>query len=792
MKNFLRFCFVNFTVLVVIFVAVLFASPKILERPTKHLLERFTSNNTITTNIDNITILYDKILIKNLVIHNTNSEDDFELNIGNITIDYDILKSIKKLGFYFTLNISDFSINDIKMNLEGVFVIKESLTKITDFKIDFGQKSYANFSLIYKKFLGNPYHIEANGEILDMPLMIHKAFWNILPDNKIVQFLRSFILEGKISGSFYVNLDKHFFSNKILDPQNIDGKFDIKSLSLKYDESFPVITDINSNLVLNGTNINFNISSANSAEILIKDSMVSIDWGKGDFADVICKIKGKGSAVGLIKFIPLANVEQMQKYDIDLTKIKGLATIDVATVIPLKPGTINQYNVDAKISNVSLNIFDSNIIATNGIITGKFDGEKVIISGPIKINGFNSDVNYQMNLDDSLKNDFEHSLDIKMKLLPNHSESKNWGITINHGSAIANINYKIKSDSSVLLINSNLKNLDFLIDKVGLYKPQGIKSSIEISGKSDNSSIPSNLKISLVGDGGIKIDGIVDISQDSKKITLQTVKYGDTDLKANFILGHNSLKAYVSGSSLDLSKANMMRFLDKEADSRETELDINIKTIRMKNDIWLDDFLLNISCDKVRCYRGMMDSKIGTRSFKMNLDSTASEAEEWKISTTNAGAILRAVGIYNKMLAGNMILNIHTNRKQVKAGEPISIINGEFNLNKFVITDMPFLSRMISFTSLKGIMPFRNNNRVNFVKMNGAFGYKDGIISVARSLCEGQNFNFTMEGSINSNTKTYKLKGFVIPSIYGFNSFIRKIPVIGNIISAPYFIKDSY
>lgn len=787
MKSFLRFFVVTILLASTVFIYLLVLYPRTLEKTAKSLLEYCASNKYRTTLIEELDISYGKIELKNITVYNN---EEWRISASNITIDYDVKKSIKKLGLYFYAEIADFRIDDITLNASGACVIKNSSTKIDNLKIVFNDNSYIKADMLYKIFLGELYLLEANIEAIEVPIMLHKAFWNLFPDNDIVSFMREFVLNGIFSGSAYVNLDKKFFSRKILDPKDLSGKFFIKSMNLKYSEIFPVVTSLNSEVVLNGTNIDFNILSANWSEILLKDSIVSIDWGNSPNTKVICNINGNGPAIGLMRFIPLLSLEAMKGYNVDLTRIKGIASVSGSVIIPLKVGTTNTYNIDAKISGASLDVLNGAISAKNGKLSGNFNGSSVFVNGPIVINGFNSQISYQMNLSD-VAADFDHAFDIKMQLSPNLLNSKNYGLSISKGSAAANFHYKLKENSSSLFIDSDLKNLDLLVDKVGLYKQKGTNAYFKVSGSSNHGPIPSNLDISLIGGDGLKIIGTFEGGDNKKRLNLSTVKYDNTDLIAEFVFGDGLLKVDISGTSLDMSRANMMKFLDKSADSRDTDININLKTIKMKNDIWIDNFLMNVLCDKVKCYRGAIDSRIGSRSFKMSLESKDNE-EDWQFYTTNAGALLKAIGVYTKMLAGNMMININTSRQEVRVGEQINILDGDFSLSKFVITDMPFLTKMISFTSLKGIMPFNSNNKVNFVKMNGKFGYRDGVVKIKDNYCEGQNFNFTMSGSIDTNEQIYKLKGFIIPSVYGFNTIFRKIPVVGNVISAPYFLKDKY
>lgn len=774
-------------VLIALFAVLLMAKPEILVHAVKWGIESATSNQIITTKVGSLNISKDNVVLNNITVNKNSNE---VIHIKKVDIQYDLKKSIKKLGLYFNLNISNFKMDDIALNAGGVFIIKSSMKKIDDFKIDFGNGAYMDCSLFYKTFLGAPYLLKADGDIEGVPLMLHKAFGHIAPSNGVVTFMRDFILNGKVSGKWHLNLDKEFFANYSLDPKNLDGKLKITGMDLKYDEEFPVVKGMNSDVIIKGTNIDFNIIEAYSGKVLLSDSLVTMDWGKPGDIDLIVKAKGKGDAAELTSFIPASNLQALKSHDIDLSAIKGQALIDVDIIIPLTPGTKNIYNITTDLTGVKLGIFGGNIELEDGKLKGKFDGDSVLINGPAKVNGFNSELNYQMNLAEEKKNEFDHSLQVKLNFAPTKA-IKQGEFVASSGKAVVDISYILKNDDADFTINSDLKNVGFSVPKIGLYKPRGKNALLKLSGVKGG-PMPSRLNISLLGADGLKIIGEYQKEDGYGKLSFSEIKYTNTDVKADVILGDHSIKLNVVGGYLDLSNADILRYLDKEAEATDTELLIKLDAVKMKNDIEISDVIMRIRCDKTKCYEGFLESRIGTKPLKMEM-AARDNAEQWLITTGNAGAFLSSLGMYQKMHAGSLALVVNTSRGEVRAGEQISIIDGNFSISKFVIIDTPFVTRMLSFGSLQGLTELINNKKhVSFMAMKGQFGYKDGILSIDDAKGEGAFFDFTMRGTINTAHKEFKLKGAVIPSFYGANSIIRKIPIIGRITQVPYFIKDNY
>ena len=261
----------------------------------------------------------------------------------------------------------------------------------------------------------------------------------------------------------------------------------------------------------------------------------------------------------------------------------------------------------------------------------------------------------------------------------------------------------------------------------------------------------------------------------------------------------NDLKILMQDENL--SNADMMQFLEKDKESTNSELKVKVEKIRLKNNIYLDNLFLTIKCNKSRCYKGYLDSKIGSKYFKMLLKPFAGR-EEWVITSTNAGALFKGFGLYDNMKAGVMLVILNTKRQEVKTGEIVPILDGTFTFRNFVIVDTPFLTRLVSFVSLPGLKNLVTNNKdVIFRIMNGKFAYDKDIINITESSAEGPFFDFTLQGRVNTLEHKIDIGGNVIPSMYGLSTILKSIPLLGRVFSgghrkglifAPYSVHQNY
>ena len=627
------------------------------------------------------------------------------------------------------------------------------------------------------------------GSAHSLPIDLHKTFHHMVTEDATMQYLYDNISGSMLrEGAWEVNFDKEYFSTMKMKPEYIKGEFLVENIALSYDKDFPPLKNINTKLHMKGSVLDFEISSAYSDETLLSNAHVVIDWGVDGDSEVIIDADGKGPAANLTNFIPQKQLVDLAESGLDVRKMKGLATSKVHLIVPIGDKQ-NTYDISSNISGVELSIYDGAVVLSKANLKGAFDGNLINVSGNGLVNDFSTSLNFTHFMDE--KSEFDSIFEMKAKLAPLAKSNLIRPYSIVSGNALLEFTYKNKGEKTQILAKSNLINAEFGIDKLGIHSLVGDKAQLEVKGETaSDGTMPLNLKIT--GEDNLQIIGAANIAKDITKVSLSKIRAHDTDAKADIEIGKKSMKVKLRGKMLDLSKSNMMQFLAKNSDGTETMLDISLDRVRLKNDIYLDNFVLGMNCDKTHCYKGSMSSKVGTRDFNMNL-TAKDDYEEWKITTDNAGAVLKGVGMMDNVKSGILTMAIETRRSDVKAGQTIPIAKGDFLLEKFVTVDNKFLTRLISFTSIPGMLNLlRNNHDISFTKMEGEFSYKDDELQIFDSSAEGPFMDLTIKGNVFTNDRKMKVKGKVSPSKYG-PGIVTKIPIIGNVFKmTPYSIEYKY
>ncbi|WP_342272273.1 DUF3971 domain-containing protein [Candidatus Tisiphia endosymbiont of Parasteatoda lunata] len=666
--------------------------------------------------------------------------------------------------------------------------ISRASKKSINCKLEFGDKAYLLFNSVLDGSI-----IQASGNVQNIPIMIYQIAEKIIPDNQVILFLQEYMKGGYIrNGEFDFNFDKNSLEKNISLETALKAKLHVVDLEYQYDKDYPPLRKIDTDVIISGLSVKFILNQAYSSNSLISGGVITFDWQGMDKSNFIVNADAKGRVNDLIDFISNEDYNKIKKQGIDLKNITGIANSKIGIIIPISPVIKNTYDISTIITGVNGKAFSDNIILKNAKITGKFNGDKVNLIGIGKINGYDSNLLIDVNVTDNNQDDYQNLLKVKTTIMGNNQ--KVGILKLISGSSVLDFEYKEQKDGkSLIKANTNLKNLEFYIDKISIHKKLGSEANFTLTGKLYN-NLNGDIDFNLSGENNLKIVGKVKVAEDKYDVTLPVMKYDTTDLVGKLLLGKDSLNAQIHGKQLDLSESNMMQFLEKEGDPKNIHLTVDVDRVRLKNNIMLDKLNLQIDCNKIKCFFGSLNSKIGTKSFKMLL-TDKKDLEQWIVTCDNAGALFRGIGMYNKMKSGIINLTLDTKRYDARKGEVIPIVDGTFDIKHFVTTDVPFLTRMVSVVSFPGFMSFILNNKdIMFRNMTGRFSYIGNTINIADTSATGPFFDFTMQGTIDTNKHQMKLKGNVIPSFFFASNVITKVPIIGKIFSkvVPYSMEMKY
>ena len=165
-----------------------------------------------------------------------------------------------------------------------------------------------------------------------------------------------------------------------------------------------------------------------------------------------------------------------------------------------------------------------------------------------------------------------------------------------------------------------------------------------------------------------------------------------------------------------------------------------------------------------------------SKQVKLKADYVPKPNNEFYLSidSNNAGSTLKVLRIYENMSGGNLKIEAKRNADKEFVGHA--------SIRDFNIHNTPVLAKLLTVSSLTGMVDMLTGEGIAFSHFDAPFEYKDKVLSVKDSKAFGNVLGITINGSYDVRSEALKGDGVIAPA-YSINSFLGKIPVVGNLLA---------
>lgn len=295
-----------------------------------------------------------------------------------------------------------------------------------------------------------------------------------------------------------------------------------------------------------------------------------------------------------------------------------------------------------------------------------------------------------------------------------------------------------------------------------------------------------------VSSEGLRASGSLALDPAGKSLQLIRIsrfQAGRTDVTGGTVLYSDQLgwEVDVHGNSLDLSAAIHDLRVDKPRDENKQGNSANKDTNLVGtfsgrfNKVWLDEqHSLNTVAGAVssdgKIWTGTHLTGVvgGGKPFLIDL-SPEGENRRLKMETDDAGALLRALDVFDDMQGGKLVID-GTMNDQI-ANRPLV---GNIMVDGYRITKVPVLAKLLSLIALTGVVDSLQGDGIGFTQLIAPFKLEDGVLEFKDGRTNGISMGLTWQGKIDTDSNVADLNGTIVPA-YGINSLLGNIPVIGQI-----------
>jgi hypothetical protein len=309
----------------------------------------------------------------------------------------------------------------------------------------------------------------------------------------------------------------------------------------------------------------------------------------------------------------------------------------------------------------------------------------------------------------------------------------------------------------------------------GLSKPAGKpgKATFLVKPTSEGASL-SNLAIELGAPmfrGSAQMDNAGAVQ--SATFSQARISPGD-DFKVDVVNNPAALKLTVRGASLDARpfvKSLLEGTSSGQAAAKDFDLDAKVASVGGASK-------QTIANMELTAFRRGGETRLGSLRGRIGGGAVAAVGTggDTRITTTDAGALLRFANLYSHLEGGDLNLVLRS-RGEASAGEAL--------LTDFVLRDEPAFRQLVSAApqrSAEGAAAPVDAARVHFDKMTASFERTPGKLTIQDGVIYNPSVGLTAQGGIDFEHSQVDISGSFVPA-YTVNTMLTKIPLVGLLLS---------
>lgn len=582
--------------------------------------------------------------------------------------------------------------------------------------------------------------------------------------------------------------------NKIY-KDDLHAYIDFDSLELDYYNDHNPLTNLAGTANFNLESVHISIEKGKLLSSNIEPSYIEIEYNKSDIPITI-KASANGNIKDFFHFMGQENYKKLTDKGIDLTKSSG----KLNTSVFIKSSIEKEFSFDdsvidikAKINNFQTELYDK-IFLTNGELNLDINNKFFVLAGPVNINDQQSNFEWVAKFNPT-KEEFNTKFTINSVITDNSNfeEIFNNKFRILDGKAFLNTVYYENNGKENIQVNFDLDEAYYYLPSLGITKEKKIPSSLTIELARNEGQDWYSKILKLNSEDGININGDLIANYDFaeiKKVNLN-LNYPETDFSINFTQDDINKKLNITGKKINLSDAHISELFSNNQFISPTEtttskvknlnLNIDLKQARMNHGIFFSNIKGEFNCYNMMCKKSNLTLGIGENSELKIWQEIINNKIQWHLYANDASTLLKGLGAYNDLEGGELTITMWNVAPGKVLLNPNSVFVGEVNMKNFKAIKNPILTKLVSFTSIMGILNiFTNMNKIPFSNLDGHFVFADNVLRINRVNAVGEYLTLTMNGTVDWNYDDIDIYGKVIPPVYGFNYLLAMIPFIGH------------
>lgn len=278
----------------------------------------------------------------------------------------------------------------------------------------------------------------------------------------------------------------------------------------------------------------------------------------------------------------------------------------------------------------------------------------------------------------------------------------------------------------------------------------------------------TNLKANLSGNWGLP----------TSQLKISNLQVGETH--GHLMLAHKNNRLKLQGYIKEFDALTLLNRLPRNQSFTRSliesiDLDLTIGALIFSDSYHLNEAALKVQLTDDNLQTIHLKDKAG--NFHFSLTPVEQGVQTFNLESNNAAEILGILSPGNDLRGGK--INFIGQRKSQGSH---SSINGEIDVKGLTIVEAPLLAKILSLSSIQGILHAISGKGLNFEHGHATINWKEGDLIIHNASLLGSSLGLTFSGI--AEPETIEFTGEIIP-FYSLNNLLSKIPLIGQILSGP-------
>ncbi len=550
--------------------------------------------------------------------------------------------------------------------------------------------------------------------------------------------------------------------------------------------------------------LEINGGTAMIGELQGSDVSVKVtDLMKAGAGFVTVKAKAKGPMASALSYIAAEPIGMnKEEIGIDAAKVKGTIEADIEVALPtIKDVPKEDVNVSVKGTLTDLNIpaVVEGLPLSGGPLALETTPGGFTVKGKAQLAGRDTTLDWHQYF---VAKGNPYSMKIVASVGADHELRNHFGVNLDDyisGTMPVDVVYTNKGDgTSQVDVKGDLNPVRIYIDPFKFEKPVGMPGSITLNAylKDDVLKELKNVEIKSkefsVSNATIGFAPMNGKKADLASGNLPNAVIGKTQAAVTFNVENNIMNVKAKAPVFDFAP-----FLQEGEASKINVPRAQVKEKKQPMRIALDADKMLVanghSANAAKAYIEMNDESeptrieydavVGKGNLLVRFKPDASGKRTFRLESSDAGAALNTFGLYENILGGTLLIY-----GEPKGGDMRGDLYGSMRMENFRVVKAPALASLLSLMSLTGVKQLLGNEGLAFSKLESGFEWRfreaGNLLIIKDGTTSGSSIGLTFSGVVDRGKKTTDVAGTIIP-MTEINSFLSKIPLVGDILGGP-------